>query len=85
MTRLTQSSKQGPFAALKTSTVFAIKDIKEYWPFATPAPSWEAMQKWVYRGLDGVKLRSALIAGRRCTTVEWLHDFIEATQEEKTD
>lgn len=81
MTRLASVSKHHPQSALRSSDVFAISDIGQYWPFKTPAPSREAVKKWIYHGLKGTKLRSALIAGRRCTTVEWIFDFFEAIQD----
>lgn len=35
--------------------------------------------RWCLRGLrNGIKLKSVLIGGQRCTTRQWLQDFIEA-------
>jgi hypothetical protein len=35
--------------------------------------------RWSLRGLrNGIKLKSVLIGGQRCTTRQWLQDFIEA-------
>lgn len=35
--------------------------------------------RWRLRGLrNGIKLKSVLIGGQRCTTRQWLQDFIEA-------
>ena len=37
-----------------------------------PATCW----RWGTRGIDGVKLKTWMVGGRRCTTVEAVQDFI---------
>jgi hypothetical protein len=34
--------------------------------------------RWCIRGVHGVRLRSVLVGGHRCTTRTWLQEFIEA-------
>jgi Protein of unknown function (DUF1580) len=41
--------------------------------------SLKTIHRWCRKGLrDGVRLRSELVGGRRCTTRRWLGEFFEA-------
>jgi hypothetical protein len=36
-----------------------------------------SIRRWASRGFNGLKLRTELVGGFRCTTVDWLREFIE--------
>lgn len=38
----------------------------------------DTLWRWCQRGLRGLKLKSVLVGGTRCTTLPWLQEFIEA-------
>lgn len=42
-------------------------------------PHVSTLHRWRLRGVRGIKLRTALIGGRRFTTEEWVTEFIAAS------
>ena len=41
--------------------------------------------RWCMRGIrNGIRLRSAMVGGHRCTTRQWLREFIEALNQSQS-
>ncbi len=41
-------------------------------------PHRNTVQRWMTKGVDGIKLRSIRLCGRRFTTEDWCREFIQA-------
>lgn len=38
----------------------------------------QTLWRWCTRGLRGIRLRSVMVGGHRCTTLQWIEEFIDA-------
>lgn len=45
----------------------------------------ETVWRWCLRGVrNGIRLKSEMVGGHRCTTRQWLQEFIEALNEKQS-
>jgi len=44
-------------------------------------PHIQTVRRWAKRGIQGLKLKSVMACGRRCTTAEWIAEFLDSIQD----
>ena len=60
-----------------TETYCTLREAPQHIP---GRPHFSTVWRWTERGFNGVRLETYRIAGRRLTSLEAIHRFLEATQ-----
>jgi len=74
----------GPDAIALNGEWLSMSDVARLFPSrrAGKRLSVQTVWRWCTRGVRlGIRLRSALVGGHRCTTLQWVNEFIESVSQ----